>query len=478
MSERSKLAVYNNGQILFGRYRINRLLGEGGSGTVYLATHIKLDSLRAIKCISKQHPMFRDFLREAELLKSMNHPGIPIVYDMEEDEESSYIIEEYIEGDSLEQFLHNSYPISFAAIVAYGIQICEIIEYLHTRKPNAVYYLDLKPSHIIICKSQIKIIDFGTALYNFEKKELIQPVGTPGFAAPEQYNREKIGQETDIYALGAVLYYMVTGMVPVNQKQIYSNLTVCSIGFENLILTCLKQRKNQRFQSITQVKYQLQKFQNKKDTDCQTGQPNTLVVGIAGSKAGIGVTHFSISLVSCLNNMGYFAVYEEKNGQHRMQEMKEGGFLESRDGYVWKYAHFYGVADLGKAVKAKRDGASILVKDFGVLTKEREQEYSQCAVRLAVIGVQPWEERESLTFITKMKGVLIQYLALGNPGLNSLLQEERCPIMEIPYFPDPFKVPNKVQAWMTAGWKKWKGTEQFEKKKKKTWFQNPWGTRG
>ena len=91
--------IYN--EVLFGKYEVIRLLGKGSSSTVYLTRHLKLKDYRAIKCISKnQQPT--QFQAEAKLLKNLNHPGIPIIYDMEEDQDNVYIIEEFIQGESLQ----------------------------------------------------------------------------------------------------------------------------------------------------------------------------------------------------------------------------------------------------------------------------------------------------------------------------------------------------------------------------------------
>ena len=89
-----------------GKYRFVSCLGKGNSSEVFLAEHRKLKAYRAVKCISKNsHSMQPQFLLEADILKNLKHPGIPTIYDVEEDNESFYIIEEYIQGQSLEAFV-------------------------------------------------------------------------------------------------------------------------------------------------------------------------------------------------------------------------------------------------------------------------------------------------------------------------------------------------------------------------------------
>ena len=120
---------------LYQRYHIERQIGYGLSGKVYLAEHIRLKAKRVIKCVSKQESMYQQFLAEATLLKNLKHPGIPIIYDLEEDEEYLYIIEEYIQGESLKAVMLNQKAISREAVIQFTIQICNIIEYLHNLKP-------------------------------------------------------------------------------------------------------------------------------------------------------------------------------------------------------------------------------------------------------------------------------------------------------------------------------------------------------
>ena len=97
---------------MFDKYLIKQPIGCGLSGKVYLAEHIKLKAKRVIKCVSKNQLMYQQFLAEAMLLKNLKHPGIPIIFDLEEDEEYLYIIEEYIQGDSLRAVMLNQTAIS------------------------------------------------------------------------------------------------------------------------------------------------------------------------------------------------------------------------------------------------------------------------------------------------------------------------------------------------------------------------------
>lgn len=112
-------------------------------------------------------------LSEANILAKLRHPGIPIVYDIEEDEAFYYIIEEYVEGESLEKLLWNT-SVSQEYMIQIGIQLCGIVSFLHSQKPFPVLHQDLKPSHIIVCGNQVKLIDFGIASYITSRGKIIR----------------------------------------------------------------------------------------------------------------------------------------------------------------------------------------------------------------------------------------------------------------------------------------------------------------
>ena len=154
--------------VLFGKYQITGTLGTGRNGTVLLAVHLGLREYRAIKRVRKeQRPGV--FLREAEILKSLRDPGIPVIYDLEEDQNYFYIIEEYLEGHSLSALMKERGSLTRAEIAAYGSELCRILVYLHSLKPNPILHLDLQPKNLMICGGALKLIDFDQAVFSAGK---------------------------------------------------------------------------------------------------------------------------------------------------------------------------------------------------------------------------------------------------------------------------------------------------------------------
>ena len=111
----------------------------------------------------KAFSIMKHFRREALVLKELRHPGIPIVYDVEEDEFYSYLIEEYLEGESLYDLVKKQGHLSQELTISYGIQLSCIMSYLHLAGPNPILHLDLQPKNLLLCHDTLKLIDFGLA---------------------------------------------------------------------------------------------------------------------------------------------------------------------------------------------------------------------------------------------------------------------------------------------------------------------------
>ena len=178
-----------------------------------MAEHKKLKAYRAIKCVDKTaHDNQPQLLLEADILKNLKHPGIPTIYDVEEDDKSYYIIEEYIQGQSLEAFVLHQDCISIDTVIYMALQICDVVKYLHDQKPQPVIYQDMKPEHIILCGKRIVLIDFGISSYITTHGNTFQKFGTHGYAPPEKYQGVSCDVRADIFGIGKVLEFMAEKM--------------------------------------------------------------------------------------------------------------------------------------------------------------------------------------------------------------------------------------------------------------------------
>ena len=232
------------GKILKNRYCIISKIGEGGEGTTYLSRDMDLGTFWAIK----QLPISKK--TEAKLLKHLNHPSLPRMTDYTEQDDSCYLVMEYIKGKSLEFHLKESYQFSFAQILTITHTILQIFQYLHSQKPP-IYYGDLKPDNLILDENgKIYLIDFGSALCSYKTaRKTIK--GTKGYAAPEQYEGI-LTAPSDFYALGKTLQKLCG-------KKKY-HYYIRSPQFAKFIHKCCRQDPDKRWQNAEEAEKYLAKI--------------------------------------------------------------------------------------------------------------------------------------------------------------------------------------------------------------------------
>ncbi|HPZ07810.1 MAG TPA: serine/threonine-protein kinase, partial [Candidatus Eremiobacteraeota bacterium] len=207
---------FEPGKILKKRYVIESLLGKGGMGKVYLATALKHPELRfAIKELLDVFPSMEErklaldaLKKECNILSNLRHPRLPRIVEQFNEYEREYLVMEYVEGETLEDRLKRfSYPMGEEEVILIAIQLAEVLHFLHIAPGYPIIYRDLKPANIILQPGEeisIKLVDFGVArFYKPDKIGDTVRFGSPGYAAPEQYRKEKQSiSKSDIYSLG------------------------------------------------------------------------------------------------------------------------------------------------------------------------------------------------------------------------------------------------------------------------------------
>lgn len=214
------------GHVIKGRYQVLKKLGAGGMGTVYLAEQVSIGRRVALKVLHGQYAGDEEFVRrfrhEARLAASLNHRNIVTVYDFDQgDDASLFIAMEYVDGQSLTEVIKREGPLDVGRAVRLGVQIGEGLEAAHRA---GVIHRDIKPDNIMVMavgeKEEVKLMDFGIARLRdtgsatrLTRAGVI--MGTPAYMAPEQIEGgADVSERTDIYALGVVLYEMLSGGVP------------------------------------------------------------------------------------------------------------------------------------------------------------------------------------------------------------------------------------------------------------------------
>ena len=273
------------GSVVDGKYKVLNKIGQGGMSVVYLALNERANKTWAIKEIRKDG--VQDFttvkqglIAETNILKSLSHKYLPSIVDVIDDGDTFLIVMDYIQGKSLNAILKESmeqegFPISVEDVISWGKQLCEVLYYLHTR-PNPIIYRDMKPANVMLKPSgEISLIDFGTArVFKTGNSEDTTCLGTPGYAAPEQYGGNGQSRpQTDIYCLGATLHHLITGRNPASTPFNFPRITQCRptlleetprelrntlLGLEMIIDKCTQYEIADRYQSCAELKYDLE----------------------------------------------------------------------------------------------------------------------------------------------------------------------------------------------------------------------------
>lgn len=216
-------------------YEIKSLIGEGGMGSVYLATHTQVNRTVAIKALLPQYMANEEikqrFKNEASTLAHLQHPNIVGLFDYVEDESGMYLVMEYVEGTPLDEFISNvTGPLPEERAVPIIKEILSAFSYAHQK---GIVHRDIKPANIIITQNDgVKILDFGIARLlgdgNHNLTKTGTQMGTVFYMSPEQVQGKKVDIRSDIYSLGVTFYQMLTGVNPykglTTEYEVYSRI--------------------------------------------------------------------------------------------------------------------------------------------------------------------------------------------------------------------------------------------------------------
>jgi len=266
--------IFNN------RYQLNSKLGEGGLAEVYLAQDLALGRLVAVKVLRPEYTTTPNFLvrfhHEAQAAASLNSSNVVSVYDFGQDHNRPYIVMEYVEGEDLRSVLDKGL-LTVPQIVEYAIQICNAVGMAHRR---GMVHGDLKPGNILISsENKAKVTDFGLARTlgdsAMDDGELVW--GTPTYFAPEQAAGDRVMPATDVYAIGVMLYEMLTGKPPftglsdqeIARQQLYAPPPPMTAftqrvppALQAIVARALEKDPARRYHSADQLKQALLEFQH------------------------------------------------------------------------------------------------------------------------------------------------------------------------------------------------------------------------
>ncbi|HET7637383.1 MAG TPA: serine/threonine-protein kinase, partial [Ktedonobacteraceae bacterium] len=289
-----------------GRYVIKKILGQGGMGAALLATDLRLDSKPVVikELISdntdpaKLQEDVRNFKREVATLAHLDHPLIPNVTDHFQEGSRYFMVQEYVEGENLEERMDRvNQPMKERDVLSYASQILDILDYLSQETPPIVHR-DIKPANIIIGNKDKRahLVDFGIAradvTRNAQRKQT-SALGTPGYAPPEQY-QGNADPRSDLYALAATLHHLLTNRDPRNHPPFtYPPLRTLnpqlSPEIERVMSRALINDPNQRYQSAAAMKKDVDDILFKRFGVSDTN--SNYVLGTSGPMSAINATN-------------------------------------------------------------------------------------------------------------------------------------------------------------------------------------------
>ncbi|MBN2432987.1 MAG: protein kinase [Acidobacteria bacterium] len=286
------------GHMFFNRYEVVKRIGGGGMGNVYQTRDIRLSNrLCAIKELIdlyseplEHERTIKEFEREASLLATLNHTSIPQIYDYFMDSDKYYLVMEFIDGMDMNRYMKQyGEKLDEEQLIRLAIQICDVLHYLHTHKPPVIYR-DLKPSNIMLTpQDRVVLVDFGIARFLTANLTDITTIGTMGYVPPEVYE-EIIEPASDIYSLGATMFYFLTGVSPQTKPILIFDFSKnplpreynsdISPAMEQVICRCVSYNASNRFSSAYALKKELEAIQQKyyPDAEADTRRKDLLTV--------------------------------------------------------------------------------------------------------------------------------------------------------------------------------------------------------
>ena len=376
------------GTVLDGKYEIWKEVGRGGMSIVYLARDNRLNKQWAVKEIKNDGSkstttLLKGLEREANILKNVDHPVLPRIVDIINQEGTIYVVMDFIEGTTISDRLKKEGAQPQELVIEWGLQLASALDYLHNMNPPVIYR-DMKPSNVMIKpEGGVKLIDFGTAKeYIIENNADTTALGTRGYAAPEQFGDSKgrgiykTDARTDIYNLGATLYHIVTGKnpsePPYEMRPIREWNPGLSSGLEKIILKCTQPNPNDRYQNCSELMYALEHYTElddaykKKNKNKMAAFVATVSLAVvAGITSLVGYT--GLQKIKLDNYNSYIEIGNEYRAEgnyiQAAEEYKKAFELDGSDAEAYeKYIQVY----IDASNEVREDGTTDLQLETGL----------------------------------------------------------------------------------------------------------------
>ena len=256
-------------------------------GAVYLGEDQRLPTTWAIKEMKRDGLSAQElqdaaelFRSEARLLSDLRHRNLPRIVDFFQQDVQLYLVMDYVEGETLEARLQRDGPLPLSFALDLCLQIADVLDYLHTRK-EPVIFRDFKPGNVMMTpQDEVKLVDFGIArIFRKDQSTDTKALGTPGYAAPEQYGKGQSGPRTDLYAFGATMHHALSGRDPTAEPFVFPPLSNFRQDLPPALIalleSCLSLQPNERPESAFAVKRELEQMLGVSNSASLAGRPTT-----------------------------------------------------------------------------------------------------------------------------------------------------------------------------------------------------------
>lgn len=384
------------GTIIAGTYEIERQIGAGGGGTVYLGQHLRLGKQVVLKADKRTLNTKPEVLRrEVDALKNLSHTYIPQVYDFVSENETVYTVMDYIQGESLDKPLSRGERFEQSQVVKWACQLLEALQYLHSQPPHGILHGDLKPANVMLTpQGDIRLIDFNIALALGEEGA-VQVGFSRGYASPEHYGIDyrtsaqqapesaetqiddaaqtvltgesgqsaggpvRLDVRSDIYSLGATLYHLLSGVKPAQDAKAIVELdrSQASQAVADIIHKAMAPNPDLRYQTAEEM---LDAFLHLRENDPRTRR----------FKRTRNLVAATLSVV-CLAGAGMsFA------GLQQMERAQAAAAQEARQGQEEERASKQALATIREAENAYQEGATLRATELAVWAMENPGPYA------------------------------------------------------------------------------------------------------
>ncbi|SDB45730.1 serine/threonine protein kinase [Pseudobutyrivibrio sp. YE44] len=337
------------------KYEVIRVLQESAATAVLLVNYKKIGALRILKAIHKADPNAHSILSEAHLLQGFKSSHLPTLYDVDDTGDMYYLVEEFVEGISLREYLQKT-KLSKNKLIYISIELCKIVEQLHTAGSEPVLYRDMKPEHVFMQGDTVRLIDFGISILKSEGRNA-KPLGTKEWAAPEQLSGGNLDEQVDVFGIGKVIEFMQKGSYGKDDFKI-----------KHLVDLSTNPDKDKRIRSVIDLRERLEKLQNDYVFKSKGKQHLEKKIAVVGGTSGVGTTRVAISLCQYFNKRGIDCYYRDIEKDTVVRLWRNLKNTNLKNGVLY-HEDFMAIMEYGEAVEQQIPPMGLYIMDCGTNTE-------------------------------------------------------------------------------------------------------------